>query len=156
MWTGPVDISGGPSVTLGSDFPGPGSLIWRPRPALVIASAVAAVAAVVWVVMTNSAMDRVAGAVIAVVLAALSVVGLRRRLVGGPRGLLVCGVSTRRIVPWSQVRTLASATSSRFGVTTTTIEIDLVDDDLIVLGRTDLGVDPDEVLAALREWSPRP
>jgi hypothetical protein len=58
------------------------------------------------------------------------------------------------LVPWSQVRGLAAARSQRLGIATTTIEIDLVDDDLLVFGRTDLGVDPVEVLAALRAFSP--
>lgn len=100
-------------------------------------------------------MDLVVGVVIAVVLATISVAGWRRRVIGGPRGLLICTVSGQRMVPWSQVRAMDSVTNSRLGLTNTTIEIDLVDDDLLVFGRTDLGADPADVLATLRQWSPQ-
>jgi hypothetical protein len=57
-------------------------------------------------------------------------------------------------VPWSQVRGLDAARSQRLGIASTTIEIDLVDDDLLVFGRIDLGADPVDVLAELRAFSP--
>lgn len=142
-------------MTLGSDFPGPGSRTWRPPPVLIALGAVAALAAVLWVALTSSPMDLVVGVVIAMVLAVVSVAGWRRRLIGGPRGLLICSFGGRRMVPWSQVRTMQSATSSRLGLSNTTIEIDLIDDDLLVFGRTDLGADPAEVLTALRDWAPQ-
>ena len=50
---------------------------------------------------------------------------------------------------------LHAATSRRLGLTSTTIEIDLVDDDLLVFGRTDLGVDTADALAALQNWRRR-
>jgi hypothetical protein len=157
MWTGPVhNRPMDPSVRVGSDFPGPGSRTWRPSPGLVALSAVAAAAAALWAVLTTSSMDLVVGAVLAVMLAAVSVAGWRRRLTGGPRGLLISGVSGSRMVPWSQVRTIQRASSRRLGLATTTIEVDLVDDDLLIFGRTDLGADPVEVLAVLRAWSPTP
>ena len=56
-------------------------------------------------------------------------------------------------MPWSQVREPGTRRgTSRLGLASTTIEIDLVDDDLLVFGRTDLGADPADVLAALRGW----
>ena len=142
-------------MTLGSDFPGPGSRTWRPSPVLIALGVVAACAAVVWVVFTSNPMDLVVGVVIAVVLAVVSVTGSRRRLTAGPRGLLVTRFGGQQLVPWSQVHAIRSATSSRLGLANTTLEIDLVDEDLLVFGRTDLGADPTEVLAALREWSPK-
>ena len=153
-------------MILGSDFPGPGSRTWRPSPVLIALGVVAACAAVVWVVFTSNPMDLVVGVVIAVVLAVASVTGSRRRglpaaalrarrLTAGPRGLLVTRFGGQRLVPWSQVHAIRSATSSRLGLANTTLEIDLVDEDLLVFGRTDLGADPTEVLAALREWSPK-
>jgi len=155
MWTGAVDNgTPSPGMTPGSDFPGPGARTWRPRPALLLLCGGGAVAALVWMVLSSSPMDLAVGIVIAVVLSVISVAGWRRRLIGGPRGLLICGLGGRRMVPWSQVRTVDRATSSRFGLSTTTLEIDLVDDDLLVFGRTDLGADPADVLAALRVWSP--
>jgi hypothetical protein len=108
-----------------------------------------------WVLLlATDPLDRVVGVFIAAVIAAATAWASRRRLVGGPRGLLVGGLGGARLVPWSQVRGLAAARSQRLGIATTTIEIDLVDDDLLVFGRTDLGVDPVEVLAALRAFSP--
>lgn len=141
-------------MTAGSDFPGPGSRTWRPKPQLIAFAAVAAVAAAVWVVLTSDPMDLVVGVVIAVVLAALAVAGWRRRVIGGPRGLLICGFGGVRMVPWSQVRRIDTATSRRFGLASTTIEVDLIDDDLLIFGRTDLGADPEDVLAVLQEFAP--
>lgn len=106
-----------------------------------------------WAVFGSAPLDRLVAAVVAIVLAAVCVVGWRRRLVGGPRGLLIRGIGSQRMVPWSQVRTVTAASNRRAGLTSTTLEIDLVDDDLLVFGRSDLGADPAEVLAVLRTWS---
>jgi hypothetical protein len=114
---------------------------------LVGANAVAA-----WAVLGAQALDRVVAAVVAIVLATVVVVGWRRRLTVGPRGLVVSGISGSRIVPWSEVTGLHTATSSRLGITSTTLEIDLVDDDLLVFGRTDLGVDITVALDDLVIW----
>lgn len=142
----------GPSMILGSDFPGAGAHTWRPRPGLIAVGALAAVAALLWAVVTNGPLDRLVAGAVAVVLAAVTVVGRGRRLVAGPRGLLVCGVGSSRIIGWSQVRSLDSATSNRFGLSSTTLEVDLLDDDLLVFGRTDLGADPADVLTVLSSW----
>ena len=156
MWTTGVDNrpAAHRPMTVGSDFPGPGSQTWRPRPLLIVLAALAAAAAAVWVALTSDPMDLVVGCVIAVVLAVLAVAGWRRRVVGGPRGLLICGLGGRRMVPWSQIRRIDTATSRRFGLASTTIEVDLMDDDLLVFGRTDLGADPADVLAVLRDFAP--
>ena len=106
-------------------------------------------------VLTSDPMDLVVGVVIAVVAAVLAVAGWRRRVVGGPRGLLICGFGGRRMIPWSQVRRMDTATSRRLGLASTTIEVDLIDDDLLIFGRTDLGADPEDVLAVLLEFAPR-
>ena len=103
--------------------------------------------------LTVEPIDRVVAGVLTILLLVVTVIGRRRRLVAGPRGLLVCGIGGPRIVPWSQVRSMDNVTSGRFGLSTTTFEIDLVDDDLLLFGRTDLGADPAEVLAVLSGWS---
>jgi hypothetical protein len=157
MWTSPVHnpVPQGRSVSLGSDFPGPGSRTWRPRRELLAVGCAAVAAVLCWVLLlANGPMDRVVGVVIAAIVAGATVWAWRRRLIGGPRGLLIGGISGARLVPWSQVRGLDAARSQRLGIATTTIEIDLMDDDLLVFGRTDLGADPAEVLAALRAFSP--
>jgi len=142
------------SMTLGSDFPGPAARTWRPRTSLIVVGLLAALAALGWVAWSSSPLDRLVGGFIAVVSASVTVLGRRRRLVAGPRGLLVRGLRGDRIVPWSQVRGLEGATSTRLGLSRTTIEIDLVDDDLLVFGRTDLGDDPADVLTVLQGWWP--
>ena len=138
-----------------SGFPGPGARTWRPAPLLLAFGVAAVVAALAWALLSATTLDRLVAGVIALVLAAVTVIGARRRLIGGPRGLLISGVRGSRMVPWSQVRTLQAATSSRAGLTSTTLEIDLVDDDLLVFGRTDLGADPAAVLTVLRTWCPQ-
>lgn len=113
---------------------------------------VAALAVLGWAVVAAGPLDRVVAVVIAIVLVAVAVLGWRRRLTVGPRGLLIGGISGVRIVPWSEVVGLHSATSSRLGLTSTTMEIDLVDDGLLVFGKTDLGVDVADALVALQNW----
>ena len=157
MWTSPVHNlpEAGLAVSLGSDFPGPGSRTWRPRRELLVIGCAAALGVCAWVLLlATDALDRVVGVVVAAILAAATAWAWRRRLVGGPRGLLIGGFGGSRLVPWSQVRGLDAARSQRLGIASTTIEIDLVDDDLLVFGRTDLGADPIDVLADLRAFAP--
>jgi hypothetical protein len=124
---------------------------WRPRRELLAVGCAAVAAVLGWVLLLAvDPMDRAVGVVIAAVVAVATGWAWRRRLVGGPRGLLIGGFGGVRLVPWSQVRSLDAAHNQRLGIATTTIEIDLVDDDLLVFGRTDLGADPMDVLAALR------
>jgi hypothetical protein len=123
---------------------------------LLVVGCAAVVGVLAWVLLLAvDPMDRVVGVVIAVIVAAATAWASRRRLVGGPRGLLIGGIGGARMVPWSQVRGLDAARSQRLGIASTTIEIDLVDDDLLVFGRIDLGADPVEVLNALRAFAPR-
>jgi len=139
-------------MSLGSDFPGADARSWGPRPVLIGAGALTATAALIWAVLGSEPLDRVVAGAIAVTLAGLTVLGLRRRLVAGPRGLLISSIGGTRIVPWSQVRGLDARTSQRFGLLSTTMEIDMVDDDLVIFGRVDLGADPAEVLRELQRW----
>jgi hypothetical protein len=122
---------------------------------LVAIGAAGSLGAAIWVFLTSDPEDLIVGVVLALVLAVLSVTGWRRRVIGGPRGLLICGFGRRRIVPWSQVRSIDNATSRRFGLASTTIEVDLIDDDLLIFGRTDLGADPEAVLSTLQGFSPQ-
>ena len=139
-------------MTTGTDFPGPGAHTWRPARVLLGVGGVAAVAAGTWAVLAAEPLDRLVAIFLAVVFAAGSVVGARRRLVAGPRGLLVHGLGSARILPWSQIRSIGSARSSHLGISSSTLEIDTADDDLLVFSRVDLGVDPAEVLAAVSVW----
>ncbi len=139
-------------VIAGSDFPGDGAQIWRPAPALLVVGAATAVAAVAWAVLTRQPLDRLVAIAVAVVVAAVTVVGYRRRLVAGPRGLLVHGIGAPRILPWSQIRSIRIERSAHLGISSATLEIDTVDDELLVFSRIDLGADPADVLAAVTAW----
>lgn len=133
-----------------TDFPGPGARTWRPSTGILVGLAVLAVAAGAGVVLAGDPMDRLVYALVGAVLLVLAVLGRRRRLVGGPRGLVIGGVGGARIVPWSMVRTIDCGRTRR--MRTATLEIDLVDGELLLYGRFELGAEPDAVLDALTGW----
>lgn len=139
-----------PPVTAGTDFPGPGSRTWRPSTALPLVLLALAAVAVPGAALPREPIDRIVAGAAAVALLALAGAAWRRRLVGGPRGLLVGGVTGTRLVPWSAVRTIDCGRTKRTG--SATLEIDLVDDDLLLFGRVELGTDPADVAAELTVW----
>jgi hypothetical protein len=78
---------------------------------------------------------------------------LRPRLSAGPLGVVVRTLGGRRELPWAGLRVQVRATR-RFGVRNRTLELDTAagpDDtgELVLLGRRDLGADPDDVARAL-------
>jgi hypothetical protein len=150
MWTSPVHKAR--PVIRGSDFPGDGARSWRPVSVLLVIGATVSLAAIAWAVLTSQPLDRLVAITVAAVFAAVTVVGYRRRLIAGPRGLLVHGIGSPRILPWSQIRSIRSARSAHLGISSATLEIDTVDDELLVFSRIDLGADPAEVLAAVSAW----
>src|SRR4051794_26298702 len=115
-------------MTVGSDFPGVGARTFRPRPALLVLLIVGALGVLGWAILAAAPLDRVVAIGTALALSMVALIGWRRRLTVGPRGLLVAGISGNRIVPWSDVTGLHAATSKRLGLTSVTIEIDLVDE----------------------------
>jgi Bacterial PH domain len=83
----------------------------------------------------------------------------RPRLRAGPDGLDVATWTGRRHLPWALVRVRVRVTR-RLGMSSRTLELDTAggpDDDgvLVVLGRRDLGADPEVVARALRALDPR-
>jgi hypothetical protein len=151
MWTGPVDnprVDG--RLTAGTDFPGSGALTWRSPRSLTAVLAVVAALAVAGAVALPGPLDRLVAATVGLVLAGAALTTGRRRLVGGPRGLLVVRLTGSRIVPWSMVDAIDCGRTKRMG--SATVEIDLVDDELLLFGRTELGTDPAEVADRLRAW----
>ncbi len=83
----------------------------------------------------------------------------RPRLSAGPHGVDVRTWTGSRHLPWPLLRVRVRVTR-RLGVRTRTLELDTAagpDDDgvLVVLGRRDLGADPEVVALALRELDPR-
>lgn len=150
MWTGAVH--NGVPVTLESDFPGVGAQVWRPARALLVIGGIAAAGAVISAVLSKEPLDRLVAVFVAAVFTAGTVIGARRKLVAGPRGLLVHGIGSVRILPWSQIRAIRGARSAHLGISSSTIEIDTVDEELLVFSRIDLGAEPADVLAAVSVW----
>ena len=139
-----------PEVTGRTDFPGAGSRTWRPATVLIAGTCLLAGLAFVGTALPRDPVDRVVTGLVGLVLLAVAVVGWRRRVVGGPRGLLIGGLTGIRIVPWSMVRSVECGRTKRMG--SATLEIDLVDDELIMFGRIELGTDPADVAAVLTPW----
>lgn len=90
-------------------------------------------------------------------LAAASGTRARPRLEAGPDGLTVRRLTWTRYTPWSRVDDVRVLRTRRFGRSSSLLELDLRDADgterLVVLGRPELGEDPEEVaevLAGLR------
>jgi hypothetical protein len=84
---------------------------------------------------------------------------LRPRLAAGPGGLEVRTLGGRRHLPWPLLRVRVRETR-RFGVRARTLELDTATgpDDagiLVVLGRRELGEDPEDVARQLGELDPR-
>jgi hypothetical protein len=98
-----------------------------------------------------------AGAVLLIGLAVRDLVA-RPRLTAGPDGVDVRTWTRRRHLPWSGLRVRVRE-SRRLGVRSRTLELDTAagpDDDgvLVVLGRRDLGADPEQVARELRALDP--
>jgi hypothetical protein len=97
------------------------------------------------------------GAVLVLVLAARDLLA-RPRLAAGPDGVDVRTLTGGRHLPWPGLRVDVRETR-RLGVRGRTLELDTAggpDDPgvLVVLGRRDLGADPEEVARALRALDP--
>ena len=114
-----------------------------------------AVLAVLWCVLADATEDRLVAGLVAVALLVTTGVALRyrRRLTADADGFVIrtaFGQVPRR---WADLARVSTPTRRRRGLSTTTLELDLTDDTLIVLGRLDLGTDPARVAAVLRTLS---
>jgi hypothetical protein len=83
---------------------------------------------------------------------------LRPRLAAGPAGVVVRNLGGRAELAWPQLR-VDVRTTRRFGVSNRVLELDTAagpDDDgmLVLLGRRELGADPEDVARALRDLAP--
>ncbi len=120
---------------------------WGVRPAFPLAGLVLAVALTAWAFLAAQPEDRlVAGAGAAILfLAAVSLWALRRRFTIDANGFVLRGVFSFRAVGWSQVVAVSAPDRRRRGMTSTSLEIDLEDECLVLLSRVELGQDPGEV-----------
>jgi hypothetical protein len=132
---------------------------WSPRAGETAALAVLGVGLALAVVFLDAA-GRVlvgAGAALLLALAARDLLA-RPRLAAGPDGVDVRSLTGGTHLPWARLRVHVRETR-HLGVRSRTLELDTAsgpEDDgvLIVLGRRDLGADPDEVARALRALDP--
>ena len=132
---------------------------WSPRPAETVALGAIGLGLALAVVVVDTTGRVLVGAAALLVLATVvRDVVARPRLAAGPDGVDVRLWKARRHLPWPglQVRVREMR---RFGVRSRTLELDTAagpDDDgeLLLLGRRDLGADPEEVARALRALDP--
>ena len=125
---------------------------WGVHPAAFSGCAVVAIGGLAWALLTSAPEDRLVAWAL-VVFAGLATAGclsMRRRLTVEPNRLVVRGPGGVRTYPWTSVVGLEVVLRSRLGVGSSTLELDLDDDGLIVLGRFDLGADPAGVARAVR------
>jgi hypothetical protein len=133
---------------------------WSTRVAETVALAVAGVVlAVVAALLDPVGRVLVGVAAVLLLLLALRDRVLRPRLATDPDGLLVRRLSGTMELPWALLHVHVRETR-RWGVRTRLLELDTSagpDDDgtLVLLGRRDLGADPEDVARALLAWSPR-
>ena len=132
---------------------------WSPRPAETVALALIGVGLALAAVFLDAA-GRVlvgGGAVLLLALAARDLL-VRPRLSAGPDGVDVRSWTRGRHLPWRGLRVRVRETR-RLGMRGRTLELDTAagpDDDgvLVVLGRRDLGADPERVAQELRALDP--
>jgi Bacterial PH domain len=132
---------------------------WSPRAGETVALVVLGLGLGLAVVFLDAA-GRVlvgAGALLVLGLAVRDVL-TRPRLAAGPDGVDVRGLTGGVHLPWARLRVHVRETR-RLGMRSRTLELDTAtgpDDDghLVVLGRRDLGTDPDDVARALRALDP--
>jgi hypothetical protein len=132
---------------------------WSPRPAQTVVLVLLGVALALTVVVLDAPGRVLVGAAALLVLAvALRDLVARPRLSAGPDGVQVRSWTSRRHLPWPLLRIRVRA-SRRLGVTSRALELDTAagpDDEgvLVLLGRRDLGADPEDVARALRALDP--
>ncbi len=131
---------------------------WGVRPPVFVGCAAAALLGIGWAVLAGLPTDRFVACtlVLFALVAALAFLPMRRRLTVDRNGLVVRGPGGTRRVGWAMVTGIEVVRRSRLGVGSSTVEVDLADDGLIVLGRFDLGADPEDVARVLKEhWRNR-
>ncbi|MFR9803318.1 PH domain-containing protein [Pseudonocardia sp. RS010] len=136
---------------------------WAPARGLVALGWVLAGAALAWfLVLLLGAADpagRLIAGVAALGLGYASLVGTvaRPRLALHAHGLVVRSLTRTRSVDWPAVQRVRVLRTRRFGRETSLLELDLLvggEERLVVLGRLDLGADPEDVAEVVRPYLP--
>ena len=124
---------------------------WSPRSPEVVATAVVGVGLALAALLVDPVGRVLVGgaALLLLGLAARDAL-LRPRLHAGSDGVTVRALSGRTTIPWARVRARVR-TQRRWGLRARTLELEDRADDavLVVLGRRELGVDPETVAEAL-------
>ncbi|GAB2739928.1 hypothetical protein GCM10027174_11580 [Salinifilum aidingensis] len=123
---------------------------WSTPLGMVVTGWVLTAAAAAWWLLSTNAVDRLFIGVVALALLALTghATAFRPRLSADPHGVTVRGLRGRRRFGWSEITPRAHE-QRRHGRTTRSVELETPDERLIVLGRFDLGADPEDVAAEL-------
>ena len=126
---------------------------WSPQPAVVTLAWVLAAAAAAWAALADDPPGRVLLGTVALLLAAAGLFTsvARPRLAADREGLTVRGLTGTRTWTWAEVNVRLVHTR-RLGRQTATLEVDAENaepPDLVVLGRFDLGADPEDVVGEL-------
>ena len=133
----------------------PAARTWAPKAGLAVLAWVLAVLAAGWAAFTDDPPGRVLLGTGAVVLAvvALFLSVARPRLAADQHGVTVRSLTGRRRWTWAEVNVRLVRTR-RLGRDTSAVEVDADNAEapaLVVLGRLDLGADPEDVVDALLE-----
>ncbi|WP_018686926.1 PH domain-containing protein [Actinokineospora enzanensis] len=126
---------------------------WATEPRVLVVGWLLATASALVAVLIEDTRGRLLLILAAVLLAALSLAGtlLRPRLAADSIGITVRGIAGRRQWRWDEVR-VRLAVTRRLGRETTAVEIDADNAEqpaLVLLGRLDLGADPQDVVQDL-------
>lgn len=137
-------------------------MAWGVPRSLVFLAAAATVGAAVIATLYSESGDRVGALLfwfVATLMALATAYGslLNPRLTADGSGVVVRGLTGTREAPWEKVEARVQVTR-RFGRDGRTLELELAggrdDQRLVVLGKLELGSDPDDVLAALNRLRP--
>ncbi len=131
----------------------PAAKTWAPRVEIVVVAWGLAVAAVLAAAFTDDPPGRVLLAAVALLLALAAVFATvaRPRLAADHAGITVRGLTGARHWPWAEVNVRLVRTR-RLGRDAATLEVDADNAEppaLVVLGRLDLGADPEDVVDEL-------
>src|ERR1700712_1872744 len=128
--------------------------MWGVRPAVPAVAGVLCAAFLAWLFIATAPKDRlVAGAgVWLTAMPAGVLVTMRHRLTAYADAFVIRGPAGAREVTWDRVVAISAPARRRRGLASTSVEIELDDDALLLFNRTELGTDPTEVATALRQW----